>query len=178
MELRHELLIVEVAGDGVGVEARLDFALREVPADRVLTFPIPPPCESAEGFEAELAGPGLPPTTLATRLSGPGLLPMGEVAETYDIELPAAAVQEHGPRLVVRYRQRCDDSFRYVLRTGAYWAGPIGELEVLVRDAEGRVGSARLEGEPPQVRRPGTWRWRLTDVEPRWPLELGLIPDR
>jgi hypothetical protein len=178
MTLRHETLEMRVGKRDVEVDALFDFTLREGADDMLATFPVAPPCGAPKRFRATLEGDGLPSETLDSRPAADGMLPAGDVRASFDIVLPIARLRAHGGRLRVRYQQRCDGAFGYVLRTGAYWHGPIGELAVAVHDPNGRVTAARVEDQPAHRRTHGTHRWHFRDVEPRHPVKLNLLAPR
>jgi hypothetical protein len=172
--LEHELLLVRVQGDEVLVGARFFFRPLGGQRDRVLTFPVPPPCSDAQGFSARLVGPGLAPWPLDTWLSAPDLLPAGEARQTYEIALSGREIEAHQGILIVSYAQRCDRAFRYTLRTGAYWAGALGRLDVVVDDPAGRVSAARVEGQSPGAHTATSYLWSFVDIEPAGSLEIEL----
>ena len=176
LTLEHELLLVHVRSDEVLVGARFGFRSLDTQRDRVLTFPVPPPCSDAHGFSAWLAGPGLVPLPLATWLGSPDLLPAGEARQTYEIDLPGRELEVHQGILLVSYAQRCDRAFRYTLRTGAYWTGAIGRLDVVVDDPGGRVIGARVEGRGPGTQAGTSTLWTFVEIEPAGGLELELRP--
>jgi hypothetical protein len=176
LALEHELLLVRIQGDEVLVGARFGFRSLDTQRDRVLTFPVPPPCSDAQGFSARLARPGLAPLPLATWLGVPDVLPAGEARQTYEIELPGRALEAYEGILLVSYAQRCDRAFRYTLRTGAYWAGAIGRLDVVVDDPGGRVIGAGVEGRGPGIRTGTSYLWSFVELEPAGGLELELRP--
>jgi hypothetical protein len=174
LALEHELLLVRVRDAEVLVGARFRFRPLEAQRDRTLTFPVPPPCSDAQGFTAMLVGFARAPLVLRTWLAAPDLLPAGDARQTYEIALPGAELEAHGGSLLVTYAQRCERAFRYTLRTGAYWAGPIGRLDVAVEDPAGRLLSATVEGQRPGSVAGRTARWSFVDLEPAEGLALEL----
>jgi len=54
-----------------------------------------------------------------------------------------------------------------VLRTGAYWRGPIGALRVRIADRGGRLVGARVEGREGTRAAAGVLEWTFRDLEPR-----------
>lgn len=179
MELVDERLLLRVGAKEVRVEARFAFRLRDEPTDRVLTFPIPPACELPTGFAATLEGVGERPTALHAESSDePSSVPMGPIAQRYDVHVPAAPLARHDGVLVVRYAQRCSDEFRYTLLSGAYWHGPIRRLSVMVLDPTERVLSGTVEKRAPHRRRAGSWSWAFRDLEPRGGVALELRLDQ
>jgi len=178
LELSSELLVLDAKPDRVQVAARFDFRELAEPRDRVLTFPIAPPCSTALGFSATLARPGREPLRLPVWRAKPGVLPAGAAVETYEIAVRGSELQAHAGRLLVRYEQRCADSFRYTLKTGAYWSGPIGTLDVVLLDSSRMVSQARVEGVPPTEQSGATYRWLMRDLEPDSGVELALRPGR
>jgi hypothetical protein len=61
-----------------------------------------------------------------------------------------------------------------VLRTGAYWRGPIGELVVVIRDERGRVATAHVEAQPAHRKSGAELRWHFHALEPRHAVHVGL----
>jgi hypothetical protein len=172
--LERQQLAVSVDADRVGVVARFEFRRLGPLRDRGLLFPIPPPCEDVESFSARLAGPEVAPEPLEVWPADPALLPAGQARQAFEIVLPARSLARHDGVLIVSYRQRCAAEFRYALSTGAYWRGPIAQLDVMVQDRSGRVADARVEDRPPHSSRAGRLRWLFEEVEPRGPLEVTL----
>jgi hypothetical protein len=174
LELEHELLVVRVQGDQVLVGARFGFRPLEDQRDRVLTFPVPPPCSVAQGFSAALLGPNGASQPLPTWIGAPDVLPAGEARQTFEIALPGSELGTHGATLLVSYAQRCTDGFRYTLRTGSYWAGPIGRLDVVVDDPERRVLGTTVEGRGPGATSGTSYLWSFVGLEPASGHELRL----
>ena len=174
LALEHELLLVQVQGAQVLVGARFRFRPLQAQRDRTLTFPLPPPCSDAHGFTATLVGPGREPLRLRTAVATPDILPAGAARQTYEIALPGRALEAHDGTMLVTYAQRCDRAFRYTLRTGAYWAGPIGRLDVALADPAGRVLSATVEGQGPGSVAGTTALWSFVELEPADGLALEL----
>jgi hypothetical protein len=174
LALERQQLAVSIDAETVDVVARFDFRLVGPARDRGVIFPIPPACEDAESFRARLAGPEIEPEALEVWPADPGLLPEGEAHQAFEIVLPARALARHDGVLIVTYRQRCATLFRYALGAGAYWRGPIAQLDVMVRDRAGRVTEARVGDALPSVARGGRLRWLFEEVEPGGALEVGL----
>jgi len=99
-------------------------------------------------------------------------LPVGAASEHWDIAVPERVLGEPGTELVVRYRQPARKSFRYVLRSGAYWAGAIGAFVARVNDPGRRVTRALLDGLPPEQDSGQKLCWRFVDYEPQDALVL------
>ena len=176
LALDAEHLTINVDRREVAVEARFEFRARGELTDRVMGFVIPPPCARTGDLVATLEAPGLAPVRLESRPGTEPALPMGAVAETHDVAVPGPALARYRT-LVVRYRQRCADTFRYTLLTGAYWHGPIRELIIDVRDPYQRVQAASAEGRRPHDRSAVAFRWRLRDLEPSSGVLLQLKPN-
>jgi hypothetical protein len=177
MALVDEQLKIDVASGQVQVEARFTFRWRADPGDRVLTFPVPPPCDAPSGFVATLEGAGRAAVRLHANPSDePSSVPMGPIVERWDVHVPGDQLEDHGGVLVVRYAQRCTDAFRYTLLSGAYWAGPIGELNVRILDPDQRILSATVEKQPPHRFRTSTRAWSFRGLEPRGGVVLSLRP--
>jgi hypothetical protein len=172
---REDLRIVLFDDATARVEA--DFHLRgDVGGDAIvpMRFPIPPGCAPAGTLSARVRTDQGVSSEVAVRRAAAGSgswLPAGDVAEMWDLDVPAAPFAT-GAVLHVLYAQRCTDRFRYTLSTGAYWRGPIGRLDVLVTDAAQRVSSASVEGQPPHGAREGAFWWSFEDVEPRGEVDL------
>lgn len=174
-----EDLIIAVHRERVDVEARFAFAFREAPNDWVLTFPIPPPCSATDDFTASLEGDRQPSTRLVVSPSDEASsVPMGAIAQRFDIYLPGEAFAAHRGKLVVRYSQACDDRFEYTLLSGAYWHGPIGRLEVLITDPSRRIRAAAVEKHPAHHTSANALRWTFRDLEPRGGVSLSLRSTR
>lgn len=143
LALRHETLELDVARDGaVAVSALFQFETRGDERERVMTFPIGSPRGGAEGFVAELVGSSR--ASLPAERAVAGALPVGSAVESWDLWVGARALTDNALR--VRYTQRGSGAFGYVLKSGAYWAGPIERLEVILRDPHARVAAAFIEG--------------------------------
>jgi hypothetical protein len=168
LELRREVLRLSVQPDVVDVDATFHFRSRGRALARILTFPIGGP-GGATAFAATLGEPERS-ERLPTRRAGPGDLPAGPARETYEIYLR----ESPSPRVRVRYRQQTRHRFAYVLRTGAYWAGPIGDLRVEVVDPGLRVATALVEGRPPGHGESGLLAWNFRNIEPSSGVELEL----
>jgi hypothetical protein len=167
LTLAREVLVLEVLDDRVAVDARFSFEAHGETMDRVMFFPVALPGGEVAGFGALLSGPGAEPLPLPVRPGLPGALPAGQTSQSFDIMVPGEALELHGGELVVRYEQQASCGFGYILRSGAYWRGPIGSLTVLVRDEASRVTSASVEEEPPHRREGGTAAWSWEGLEPR-----------
>jgi hypothetical protein len=174
LELEHELLLLRVQGDQVLVGARFTFRPLGEQRDRVLTFPVPPPCADAQAFSAVLLEPQGAAQPLRTWLGTPDVLPAGEARQTFEIALPGDELRAHGHTLLVSYAQRCAGGFRYTLRTGSYWAGSIGRLDVAVDDPERRVLDASVEGRGAEVVRGTSTLWSSVELEPAGGVALTL----
>jgi hypothetical protein len=174
--LVHEELIVVLDSGRAAVEARLTFrARRDLPA-RALAFPEDdrdPPLEelrltwSGEEVASWPAGRG----------AVSGFLPLAHVRRWHAFTL---LPQRRGDRgtLVVRYAQPLTAAssgrvFRYLIRTGAYWYGPIDELVVRVSGSV-QVRRARLDGRAPTTQSETELRWELRAIEPREDLRLDV----
>ena len=176
LALDAEQLRVRIAPEAVSVTVRFQFRSVGTVRDRVLTFPIPPPCADVVGFSAALVGPERPAQALASWPSSPDWLPAEEARQAFDIEIPGADLEAHGGRLLVSYSQPCGEAFRFSLQSGAYWQGPIGQLEVQIDDPGRRARDARVEEVPPHVARGTTLRWSFLELEPSVGIELALGP--
>ncbi|MCK5798005.1 MAG: hypothetical protein KAI47_12505 [Deltaproteobacteria bacterium] len=110
--------------------------------------------------------------------AGRGFLPLAKVSYWHEAILPGLKRDEK--RIVtVRYIQRLDtNTYRYLLRTGAYWRGPIGHLVTTIHLAPGvQVLRATLDGKEPKSCHPQRrLTWTFTDLEPRSDLLLSWIP--
>jgi hypothetical protein len=164
LELRREKLSVELDRAGVSIEARFEFVGST--SGRELAFPIGGPTR-AEAFEAVAVSADRKPRRLPARLGEPGPLPSGDAVEHWDIAVPDGVLGNEGTALVVRYRHRGSGPFRYILATGAYWSGPIGELDVIVSDPEHRVGRALVDGFRAHERKRERMAWHFVDFEPK-----------
>jgi hypothetical protein len=167
LALVREVLVMEVLDERVSVEARFRFEVHGKARDRVMFFPVAPPGGPATGFSALLGGPDETPLALPVRPALPGALPAGRALQTFDILVPGGDLERHGGKLVVRYEQEATCGFSYILASGAYWRGPIGELVVRLVDGGSRVDSATVEGQPPHLWRDGTATWSWKGIEPR-----------
>jgi hypothetical protein len=167
LTLEREVLVLEVLEERVSVDARFRFEVHGKARDRVMFFPVAPPGGRAAGFEALLGGPDDEPLALPVRPALPGALPAGQALQTFDILVPGEALERHGGQLVVRYEQEATCGFAYILGSGAYWRGPIGELVVRLVDRGSRVASASVEGQAPHLWKDGTATWSWKGLEPR-----------
>ena len=166
LTLAAEELTLEVGPAETAVEAVFHFRADDGGRARVATFPIAAPGGPAAAFEAvRIHGDGREEPLPAVR-GAEGTLPAGDVVEWYSFEVPPG-VGTGGDAVRVRYRQPVGAEVRYVLRTGAYWRGPIGLLRVRLHDRGGRVAGARVEGREGASVAPGTWEWTFRDLEPR-----------
>jgi hypothetical protein len=171
LQLLREELIVDVGPSTASVEARLE--LRGSTEARELGFPIGGE-PRAVAFQALVAERGEPKLVLPARRGEAGLLPVGPATENWDIVVPEHALGRRGTELVVSYRQPAVQSFRYVLRSGAYWAGPIVAFVARVNDPHRRVAHALLDGLAPEQQAHGGLSWTLSDYEPKDALTLAL----
>lgn len=171
LELLREELNIDLDRSTASVEARLE--LRGSTEPRELGFPIGGE-PRAVGFEALVVERGEPKLALSARKGDTSLLPVGTASENWDIAVPARALGDPGTELVVRYRQPARESFSYVLRSGAYWAGPIRGFVARVNDPGRRVTRARLDGVPPACDSDKRLSWKFTDYEPEDALTLEL----
>jgi len=174
LELAREVLTLEVLDGRVVVDARFSFEAHGGTRDRVMFFPMAPPGGEAMGFRALLSGLDTGPLPLSVRPASPGALLAGQTSQSFDIMVPGEALELHGGELVVRYEQPASCGFGYILRSGAYWRGPIGSLSVLVVDEASRVESASVEGDPPHQREGKTASWSWRGIEPRSGVALVL----
>ncbi len=174
LELAREVLTLEVLDTHVAVDAHFSFRAHGGVRDRVMFFPVPPPGGEVAGFRALLAGPVLGPLVLPVGPSSPGALPAGRTVQSFDIMVPGADLDLHGGQLVVSYEQQASCGFGYILRSGAYWRGPIGSLAVQLLDGASRVVSATVEGEEAHARQGATSSWSFEGLEPRSGVELLL----
>ncbi|MBX3125327.1 MAG: hypothetical protein KF718_01350 [Polyangiaceae bacterium] len=171
LALVDETLTLRVREDRtVRVEALFEFVAVGSPKSRVATFPIGGPRGTAHGFLAELAG--AEPERLPVALGTGGALPFGDPVESWDIWLDGDALARHDGRLRVTYEQRGSGRFSYVLKSGAYWCGPIARLEVVIDDPHRNLLAVIVEGERAEVRGRSRLRHVLRDVEPRSGVEL------
>ncbi len=171
LQLLSEVLTIDLGSSTASVEARLE--LRGSTEARELGFPIGGE-PRAVAFQAVVAERGEPKLLLAARKGEAGLLPVGAATENWDIAVPERVLGSRGTELVVSYRQPARQSFRYVLRSGAYWAGPIAAFTARVNDPHGRVARALLDGLPPERDAQGGLSWKLSHYEPEDALTLAL----
>jgi hypothetical protein len=171
LELRREELTIDLGRATAAVEARFEF--RGSTGARELGFPIGGE-PHAVAFEALVVEHGEPKVVLAARKGEESLFPVGVTSENWDIAVPERVLGDPETELVVRYRQPARDSFHYVLRSGAYWAGPIREFVARVNDPRRRITRALLDGATPEHASSGELRWQLSDYEPRDALTLEL----
>ena len=174
LELTAEELVLEVGPRDVRVDARFAFTPRGDARAHAMAFAVAARGGSARDFTAELWGEPGHVTRLPSTVGSAAGLPIAAVGETRDFETPAGAFGRPGTWLRVRYSQPAKDGFDYVLRSGAYWAGPIGKLAVVVRDPTRRVVSATVEGRGPDHRESDALTWQFTDLEPREAIRLTL----
>jgi len=167
VSLAGESLVVTVRADDIDVDARLAF--RQIdgpPLDRILTFPIPAAGASVRNFFAHAERPGFAPVQLPVSPANPGWLPAGSASQTFDVSVAAELLRGRGSVLRFHYRQTTSGLFRYTLKTGAYWAGPIARLDVLVIDPDQCVAVATVEGRRPDRAQGQTLAWTFLQVEP------------
>jgi hypothetical protein len=164
LELRREELRVELDRSGVLIEARFEFV--GATSARELGFPIGGPARAVD-LEAVAMSEDRERHPLAVRLGKAGPLPSWDAVEHWDIAVPDGVLGRAGTALIVRYRHRGSGPFRYILATGAYWSGPIGELDVIVSDPEERVGCALLDGFRAHERKRERMAWHFVDFEPK-----------
>ncbi len=181
--LAGEDLQVTLAPGGAAVTALLHFvgAGRGDVAPVEAGFP-----EDARDPPLEQLGVSFDGRPLAVRAErggiGGGHLPLDQVGRWHGFTIPSLPAGS-SRTLAVRYRQRLGDRatvrcFRYLIRTGAYWRGPIGRLEVEVKLSGGlRAARARLDGRPgaggESAEGQGV-RWSLREIEPREDLVIEL----
>ncbi|MBI3204225.1 MAG: hypothetical protein HYZ29_21995 [Myxococcales bacterium] len=173
LELRHETLTLAVDADGsVRVAALFHFVPHAPARDRLLTFPIGPPRQGALGFSAQLldAEPG----AVSVARGEAGALPMGDVVESWDIWLGARGQGPSTTRLLVQYVQPGSGDFGYVLKSGAYWRGPIGKLVLVVSDPHARVAAIQIEGHRIEAADRRRVVLELVDLEPNHEVKLEL----
>jgi hypothetical protein len=173
LELRAEQLIIDVGPRSAAVDARFRFTDRAAERAHAMQFLVGSAGGPAWGFRAELMGENGGTTTLGARASEVPRSFVGEADEAWSFRTPESAFAG-GSWLRVRYSQRATSRFDYVLRSGAYWAGPIHALDVVVRDPERRVAAASVEGRAPDRQQAGELRWHFADVEPAQPIRLTL----
>jgi hypothetical protein len=173
LALAHEVLNLRVERDAsVHVEALLQFQSRGPGKNRVVTFPIAGPRGACRQFRAWALGRAARPVVVARGQAG--VLPMGQVVESWDLWLHAADFEQSGSWLAVRYVQPGTGDFAYVLRSGAYWHGPIRTLRVVVRDPHGRLSAVSVEDRRVPTRGAAETTIELTDVEPENGVRLVL----
>lgn len=175
-ELRRERLEVALRGDHAQVYVRFVFVGHRAGAALPLAFPEDQRDPPLEDYRLWVDG-----LEVATRRvvggASQGYLPLTHVGRWHE---------GHGGRLgrgqrrvvEVRYRQRLVRvggglRFRYLLRTGAYWRGPIGELVARVELGRRRLRSAILDGRR-GVERARAVGWRVKRFEPRGDILLLL----
>jgi hypothetical protein len=171
LQLVREELTIDLDRTTASVEAR--FELLGSTDARELGFPIGGE-PRADAFQARVVGRGESARLLPVRKGERGLLPVGETTEDWDIAVPEEALGKEGTELVVSYRQPARQSFRYVLRSGAYWAGPIAVFVARVNDPHRRVKRALIDGVPPEHGPGGRLSWELNNYEPEDALTLAL----
>lgn len=171
--LEEEVLTLDVHEEEVVVDALFHFGVTQPRGQLVMTFPVAPPRGASRDFTAWLGRDVARP--LEARRGEPGILPVGEAAETWDVAVDARALAASGGLLEVRYRQPGRGDFAYVWRTGAYWRGPVRRLDVVVRDPRGLLSSLEIDGVRVETSRrdgAGTLVTSLFDVEPESGLKL------
>jgi hypothetical protein len=173
LELSRERLVLEVGPRAVDVEARFGFTERGKAREHAMTFAIAHADGPPVAFLAELVARDGRVTPLGCTATMRRDLPVRGVAETRDFVTPSGAFAS-GAWLRVRYSQPATRRFAYVLRTGAFWAGPIHELDVVLRDRLARVVSATVEGRSADRVDAAERTWHFVDLEPREAIELTL----
>jgi hypothetical protein len=171
LQLLRERLTIDLGPSTAAIEAR--FELLGSADARELGFPVGGE-PRADAFQALVVERGEPKLVLPVRKGETGLLPVGETTEDWDIAVPERVLGAEGTELVVSYRQPARQSVRYVLRSGAYWAGPIEAFVARVNDPHRRVTRALLDGVPPEQDPDGRLSWKLTNYEPKDALVLAL----
>jgi len=162
--LAQERLTLDLSDDGVDVDAWFRFDGEGDMPER-LDFAIGKSDGAIDRLVVTLERDDAPPLALDAAPERAPLVPVDGAIEARLVTLPS--VEARRVRLRMRYRQSFVHSFRYVLQSGAYWSGPIGALEVLVRDPGRRIASARVEGREADVTEEGGLRWSFVDLEPR-----------
>ncbi len=174
LTLEREVLTLRVERSGsVRVHALFRFVSESAPRNRIATFPIGGPRKTTRGFRATLPGRG--PCPLAVAPGDAGQLPMGSAVAHWDIWLDGKALERHGGWLSVRYTQPGTGDFGYVLKSGAYWRGPIRSLIVVLEDPHARVAALSVEGRRMLVRGRKRTAVRLRDVEPLEGIRLEFL---
>ncbi len=174
LALEREVLTLQVERSGsVRVHALFRFIAESAPRDRVATFPIGGPRKVTRGFRATL--PGRDPSRLPVAPGDSGALPMGSAVAHWDIWLDGQALKRHDGWLSVRYEQPGSGDFGYVLKSGAYWRGPIRSLTVILEDPHTRVAALSVEGKRMLVRGRERTSVKLRDVEPKHRIRLELL---
>jgi hypothetical protein len=171
LQLVREQLTIDLGRSTASVEAR--FELLGTTDARELGFPVGGE-PRADAFRALVVERGEPTLVLPVRKGKGGLLPVGATTEDWDIAVPEGALGRRGTELVVSYRQPAQQSFRYVLLSGAYWAGPIVTFVARVNDPHRRVKHALLDGIPPEHGPGERLSWELSSYEPDDALTLAL----
>lgn len=174
LSLDREELTVRVGQGEVTVDVLFEFGMHGPQVDQRMFFPAGEGGE-VTGFAVTLEGEGLEPVALdCTRVPHPGL-PVGEGAGAiFEVAVEARHLVDHGGRMRVRYTQDVQDGFTYILRSGSYWRGPIGELVVEVLDPNGCVVDAMTEGERFSKVGGELFKWKFVDLEPRGGLVMEL----
>jgi hypothetical protein len=181
LALEAERLQVSIRGDIATVAAEMSFVARRDLSTIELAFPEDERDPPLERFAVSVDDH--PEATRSPRGgSWQGMLPLRHVRRWHVFAVPA--ISRGASRVIVaRYRQRLRGGcLRYLLRTGAYWHGPIADLVVEVDlSPAARVEQAHIDGHLPEVRKgeQGTTRlrWSLRAFEPRGDLRICLASD-
>jgi hypothetical protein len=171
LALEDETLVLRVAEERVSVDALFHFRAFGDARDRVATFPIGAPRAGAESFRVTLEGPAAIERAEA-RVGAAGALPVGKAVEHWDIFLDGDALARHDGVVRVTYAQPGHGEFTYVLRTGAYWRGPIRRLDVVVEDPARRLVALVIEDRTIDALDEARHVVSLFDVEPRTGIRL------
>ena len=101
-------------------------------------------------------------------------MPLSHVRSWHVFSTPPLARHQRCT-LRVSYRQQLrDGQFRYLIRTGSYWRGPIRELQIRVRLHGVDAATATVDNRQPTSSRPAIRSWSVFDVEPREDLVVTL----
>ncbi|MCA9672089.1 MAG: hypothetical protein KC503_41125 [Myxococcales bacterium] len=177
LSLEHETLDLRIERGELVVRAAMIFRAHDQREALEMLFP-----EDARDA---------PLRELAVRWAGARLATNVEPAHVFDGGPPLSHVRRWhrfvvGPlsrgetrRLIVGYRQRLPSRarrVRYLLRTGAYWRGPIRSLAIRLDDPASHTIAARFGDTPPRRSGHRLW-WSLRDVEPRSDVVLELTKE-
>ncbi len=173
LALAHEQLNLRIRrDDSVQVEALFQFESRGRAKNRIATFPIGGPRGACRNFHAEVLGSASRSVRVARGEAGS--LPVGKAAETWDLWLRAADFEAPRSWLAVRYVQPGTGDFGYVLKSGAYWHGPIRTLRVALHDPHARAAAMIVEGKRvANLGRPHTVI-ELRDIEPESGVQIEM----